>query len=134
VLFEALFDATAARLNGAAKRLDIVPASGPERAGLGQRSGSAQTDNKENKNNSHYFILLDIQNRVRTLNIHGYQRSALTSECRDYASFFFEQAGKRRLAHLQRLKTQVLTVKLDKVEGPHEDARVMVPGAEEIEG
>jgi hypothetical protein len=60
VLFEALFDATAARLNGAAKRLDIVPASGPERAGLGQRSGSAQTDNKENKNNSHYFILLDI--------------------------------------------------------------------------
>ena len=88
MLFEALFDATAARLNGAAKHLDIVPASAPERAGLGQRSGSAQTDNKENKNNSHYFILLDIQNSVRTLKIHGYQRSALTFGMPSSASFF----------------------------------------------
>ena len=41
-----------------------------------------------------------------------------------------EQAGKRRLAHRERITPHVLTIELDQVEGVEEHARVMVPIAD----
>src|SRR3984893_14178723 len=45
-----------------------------------------------------------------------------------------KHAGERRLAYVQRVAPQVVAVKFDQVEGPHEHVRVVVPVPDTIEG
>jgi len=44
-----------------------------------------------------------------------------------------EHPGERSLARAQRLKPKVITIELDQVEGPHEDALVILSVADAIE-
>src|SRR6202047_2385915 len=45
-----------------------------------------------------------------------------------------EHAGERGLTHVQRVAPQVVAVKFDQVEGPHEHVCVVVPVPDTIEG